>query len=94
MNIILQHPKCHEWYIATMRKTGSSLWGVRGKILNPDGSLREYGSEVYFASREVAEKACRSRAKKKEKIRKMARKEISDLPECAYEHIEPDADNL
>ena len=93
MNIVLQNPRTKGWYIATIRKSDIGIWGVRGKILSADGTLIETGQEAYFATLSVAEKTCKSRAKHKEKIKGMVRMTVADLPENAYRHIEPDAEN-
>jgi hypothetical protein len=86
-------PGTGAYYIATIRKTDTGNWGVRGKILHEDGSLKQMGDEKFFSTRSHAEKACRKLAKRKRAMRKYEDINLTELPEAALEHLEPDADN-
>ena len=84
-----------DWYIVSIRKTTMSKlpWGVRGKILNADGSLHMVCEEKYFADMDKAKAACRKQVKRKKTLKKYVEVEMSMLPAEAINHLEPDCES-
>lgn len=95
MNIVLRqnHPE-GDFYITSIRRTQTGLWGVRSRMIRMNGELRGSGQELYYKNRKAAEKACRGRAKKKKKLKGYVESSINALPEDALIYLAPDPENV
>ena len=82
-----------DWYVVSVRKL-TNMWAVRGKILNAAGGLTLICDERLFPSLESAKDACRKQVKRKKTMRKYVDANITDLPQAALVHLEPDSDSF